>query len=76
MKCIFVIIPKECSFVRKGECSAVEAHVITCAHNHRRLYIREDMREVLINIFTEYVVDSPQRIKVVSGQDGRDILEH
>ncbi len=76
MNCIFVIIPKECSFVTEGKCGATETHIITCASNHRRLTIREDMREALIDVFTRCVVDSPSRVKVVSGQDGRDILDH
>ncbi len=76
MKCIFVIVPKECSFVIEGECNAAETHFVSCASNHRRLLIRKDMREILIDVFTRYVVDSPQRVKAVSGQDGRDILEH
>ena len=76
MKCIFTITPQECSFVRDGKCHAMGGHIITCAQNHRRLMIRADSREILIDIFTKHVVDSPDRIKVVSGQDGRDIIAH
>ena len=76
MNCIFVITPNECSFVDNGECYAVNAHIVACAQNHKRLMIREDSREVLIDVFTKCVIDSPNRVKAVSGQDGRDILYH
>ncbi len=76
MKCIFVIIPKECSFTFKGECNAPETHVLVCARDHKRLALREGVREYLIDLFTKRVVDSPFRIKVIAGQAGRDILDH
>ncbi len=76
MKCIFVIMPKECSFTHKGVCNAPEVHILTCAGNHKRLALREGAKEVLIDLFTRWVVDSPFRVKVVAGQAGRDILDH
>ncbi len=76
MNCIFVITPKECSFIDNGRCYATNVHIVTCAQNHRRLLIREDSRELIIDAFTKSVVDSPYRVKVVPGQDGRDILDH
>jgi len=74
--CIFVVVPRECSFILKSKCSAPENHILTCARDHKRLILRENAREILIDTFTRCVVDSPYRIKIVPGQDGRDISSH
>ncbi len=76
MTCIFIMTPKECSFVHKGECNAPEPRILSCASNNKRLMLREDMKEVLVGIFVNTVVESPNRIKPVPDQDGRDILSH
>jgi len=74
-KCIFVDVPKSCQFFRGNLCAAPPSHTLECATNHRRLMLKPGAKRRLVKLFTEVVIESPNRIKSLSGQKGRDLLD-
>lgn len=74
MDCIFVDIPKECLFFHSEECVAPESHLLLCADSHKHLMLTEEGKRELVQTFINNVIESPGRIKVKSGQEGRELL--
>lgn len=69
--CIFVDMPKECMFFVNDKCIEGEYKRMMCLFDHRRLIVVDSAKKEMIESFTNLVVNSEDRVKTKSGQEGR-----